>query len=267
MSEQIVYLDTTILIASFIHSPKVKFEIRDKIKSFKNVLTGQIAQQEFTRRLLKEAEYLLGLLKKKKTVAAVQRHLLSLSFHHNRKFRICLQTLTTIEEGANDEDNADRLRFFLEELLEDGVQDIRELLGCEILADVGCASAIQEIKKKGKSYHFPNSKCSSYGQCGISQFLTNHADTGPLKDFLLEKQDQLTNELKDGLDFLTKVCEDSTCAPFHNPCLCFGDTIISLESRQADVFYTQNYKESQLLCEQSGQVLLLCPTNDDNLSS
>ncbi len=83
MSEQEVYLDTTILIASFIHSPRVKFEIREKIKSFRNVLTGQVAQQEFTRRLLKEAEYLLGQLKKRKTVAAVQRHLLSMCDSRN----------------------------------------------------------------------------------------------------------------------------------------------------------------------------------------
>ena len=254
MSEQHVYLDTTILIASFIHSPKVKFEIREKIKSFRNVLTGQVAQQEFTRRLLKEAEYLLGQLKKRKTVAAVQRHLLSLSQLQNRKFRICLQTLTTIHEGATAEDNADRLRWFLEELLEDAVEDIKELLG-----------AIQGIKKKGKSYDFPNSKCSTYVQCGVSQFLEDHPDTEPLKDFLLEKQDLLTTELKDGLGFLTRVCKDSTCAPLFNPCLCFGDTIISLESRRAEVFYTQNHKESKLLCEQSGQVLLLCPTNDDKL--
>jgi hypothetical protein len=265
MNQQIVFLDTTILIASFVHSPKIKFEIYDKVNSFQTVLTGQIVQQEFTRRLLKEAAYLLGLLLKKKTVAAVQRHLFSLSTLQNRKFRICLQVLTTIEEES-EEDKAERLKFFLEELLEEGIHEIKELLKCEILPNVGCACAIQKIRKKAKSYEFPNSKCSSYDKCGISDFLTvNKNMVVPLRDFLSENLERLTGELKSGLEFLKQVCENSEHAQSCNPCLCVGDTIISLESRPADVFYTQNHKESELLCEQSGQGLLLCVTNDDKL--
>ncbi len=264
MNNQAVYLDTTILIALFIHAPKIKFEIREKIASYSVALTGQLAEQEFTRRLLKEAEYLLGQLKKRKTVAAVQRHLLDLNARQNRKFRICIQALTTIEEESSDEDNADRLKYFLEELLEGSLDEIRAtVLG--IVSDAGCSCAVQGIKRKGGSYTFPNKKCSSYKSCGITRFLEKSVNTVPLRDFLIDKKDCLTNELTGGMEFLTKICADKNCAQSHDPCLCFGDILISLESRQAGVFYTQNYKDSVLLCEQSGQQLLICQTNADRL--
>jgi len=56
LNNQAVYLDTSILIAIFINAPKIKIEIREKFATYSVALTGQLVEQEFTRRLLKEAE-------------------------------------------------------------------------------------------------------------------------------------------------------------------------------------------------------------------
>ena len=158
MQDDIVYLDTSILIGLFIHAPKIKIEIREKIGFYSFVLSGQIAEQEFIRRLLREADYLLHQLKRRKTVAAVQRHLLDLSTFQNRKFRICLQAITTVDEESNEEDKADRLKYFLEELLDGSLDEIRLNFVSSIVDDARCACAVHGIKRKGDSYTFPNKK-------------------------------------------------------------------------------------------------------------
>ena len=57
-----VFLDTSIQIARLVHGPQTKAGIRQRLARHERVFTGLVVRQEFKRRLLKEAEYLLRLL-------------------------------------------------------------------------------------------------------------------------------------------------------------------------------------------------------------
>jgi hypothetical protein len=54
-----VFLDTSIQIARLVHGPQTKSGIRQRLAQHDKVFTGLVVRQEFKRRLLKEAEYLL----------------------------------------------------------------------------------------------------------------------------------------------------------------------------------------------------------------
>ena len=59
--------------------------------------------------------------------------------------------------------------------------------------------------------------------------------------------------------FLSGVQDDPEAATAKDPCLTVGDLIIALESLGTTAFYTINGKESQHLCRNSGQDLIVRP--------
>ena len=89
-----VFLDTSIQIARKIHIPATKKRINDRIRSYDLTVTGCVVRQEFKRRFLKDARYLLDLFKKYKSYKDVMHHVVDVltSFHH-RKQKICLELL------------------------------------------------------------------------------------------------------------------------------------------------------------------------------
>ena len=264
--DSVVFLDTSIVIAIFVHPSVIKAEIRSKLKNYSFRLTGLVVQQEFCRRLLKEAKYLLGQLEKRKSYQKVLSHLLDLPSQQNRKFRICLQTLVNCFPDGTDFDRTERLRYFLEDLLENGLAEIRSNFVDDVVKAVGCASAVQGIRRKKSDYVFPPDSCEKHEQCLVGDFLRTCTDRQPLLDFLIANEVRLTGELRTGMNCLQTLSEsDFANACSLNPCLRFGDVLISLESRSAGAFITQNYKESHLLCEQSGQILVVCPVNQDHV--
>ena len=89
----VVFLDTSIAIALFVHPSEIKAEIRSKLKAFQLRLTGLVVLQEFSRRLLKEAKYLLDQLSSKGSYQKVLSHLQFLPPQSQRKFRICFSMM------------------------------------------------------------------------------------------------------------------------------------------------------------------------------
>jgi len=70
-----IFLDTSIVIARLVHSPATKKRISERLGRYQQSVTSLVVKQEFKRRLLKEAQYLLNQLNDKKSFAAVQRHI------------------------------------------------------------------------------------------------------------------------------------------------------------------------------------------------
>lgn len=264
----IVYLDTSILIAIFVHPSEIKSHIRSLLTGYDMRLTGLVAMQEFSRRLLKEAKYLLEQLNSKGSYQKVLSHLQFLPAQSQRKFKICFSTLVNYFPDDSDSDRTDRMKLFLEELLESGTEELLSNCVDSVVRGVGCASACQKIKRKGSTFQFPNDKCELHIQCGVGDFLKTCMARVPLTRFLEANSHQLTSELQAGLKALQQL-EKNDCAGASslNPCLKFGDVLISLESRTASTFMTMNYKESVLLCEESGQKLIICPVNPSNIKA
>ncbi len=95
MTGTAIFLDTTIQIARLVHSPLMKRRIEECTRQYDVKVTSSVVRQEFKRRLLKEAKYLLDQLNRRKSYAEVCHHVLRLpDFPKNkRKRNICLPTL------------------------------------------------------------------------------------------------------------------------------------------------------------------------------
>lgn len=258
----VVFLDTSILIASFVHPPTIKSHIRNVLSQYQVILSGLVAKQEFCRRFLKEAFYLLSTLKRRSySFDAVFDHVTSsLPPQQHRKQKICIRMLRQCYGRATDKERADRLRFFLEDLLENGVQDLMDN-GVTFTKHSNCKNGEFTPYLKRTNWSFAADKCPS--DCGVGGFLYGCTIRSDLAKSLKERE--LTSELDRSLEFLGMLDSECSNAREFNPCLKVGDLMIAFECKVsgAEDFFTQNYKESSVLCPALGLNMLRCPTNQD----
>lgn len=244
-----VFVDTSIQIALFVHSPETKASIRGTLANYRWKITGRVVRAEFIRRLLREADYLLRLLSDKGSYSKVLRHVVDvLPPQQQRKRNIALEVLTTVGESESDEDLTERLRLYLKRLLRSGGQLFDQ--NVDELIDSGCALGGKLPVPKGQTFVFEDNRCSRQDSCKVSQFLDAHVDERKALLGHLTKVDPagLSIELGNAITFLTSI-QDSGCttAPNQEPCLKVGDTIIALESAGAGTMFTMNKKESEVL--------------------
>lgn len=173
-----LFLDTSIQIARWIHSQQAKMRIQERIDNHNRTVTGLVVRQEFKRRLLKEADYLLRLLHRYRSFDEVNHHVIRLPEPWMRKRNICLQTLAQVH-GGTDKEKTDRLRLYLRSLLVDGmrrfdqrVDTVRKDSGC------GCAKHAVVEKEAFRKYDLGIDRCSRIGsgECGIVSFLANRKE-------------------------------------------------------------------------------------------
>ncbi len=262
-----VFIDTSIQIARVIHSPEKKRKIESRLGSFSEVFTGLVVKQEYKRRVLKVAQYLLNQLDDKKSFIAVRRHVDDHLSQDRRKQAICQQLLDTVQECVDseyDRDLTDRARSSMRNLIRLGLTDFENGV-TDIIDDSGCACAKLPIIEKVpyKTYDFGTDKCNKVaGSCGIKDFIHNRKHD--IRKILaaikgLSPPDK-TSELKKAEDFIESVLIDQTISPSLNACLKVGDLMIALESVNFEHFYTMNIKESKHLCPALGQNLIYRPS-------
>lgn len=261
-----VFLDTSIQIARLVHGPQTKAGIRQRLAQHERVFTGLVVRQEFKRRLLKEAEYLLRLLHRYKSFDEVHQHVIRLFGSwpgRVRKRTICLQTLAQVH-GGSDAERTDRLQLYLRSLLVTGLKQFDRKFG-EVLQDSACACARMAIVEKQalRRYDLGPEHCSKTkpGACGIVQFLTSRqlnwqAIQAQLKSIPDNKK---SLEIKNAERFLERLVSNPNKARNDDPCLTVGDLVIALESAGISIFYTLNSKESQHLCRALDQTLIVRP--------
>jgi hypothetical protein len=267
MSE--VFLDTSIIIARFVQSKEAKRRISERLTNYDASITSLIVKQEFKRRLLKEAQYLLNQLDDKGSFQKTLRHVASvLPPQSERKRSICLDMLLTVFEGADDPELTDRAKRYLRTLLRTGLKEFEDSVSY-ITWESGCACSHYQVKEKipYKRYEFGPDKCSKTGDsCGVIEFLKSrhkemHQILGKLKSLPETKK---SDELKAAQSFIEKVLDDPASAQKMEPCLKIGDLMIALESVGISVFYTLNSKESQHLCRALGQTLIVRRKNPEH---
>ena len=110
-----VFLDTSIQIARLVHSAdQGEEDCASRISEYSLTISSEVVEQEFKRRLLKEAQYLLNQLNRLNSFQKVQRHVIdNLPPQQNRKRNICLETLQTIFEERSDSDLTERAKSYL----------------------------------------------------------------------------------------------------------------------------------------------------------
>jgi hypothetical protein len=260
-----VFLDTTIQIARFVHSPALKELIEARIQSYHVALTSLVVRQEFKRRLLKEAKYLLELLQRKGSFQAAMRHVMDvLPPKQGRKRNICLEMLQTVfeEDGSS---LTERAVLFLTDLLSTGLAEFDEMVD-SVVTDSGCACGRVPVRHVGKRYEFGTDACSRVTDgCGICAFLQRRLSfLGRVRDAIVSLSPHAkTSELAETEQFISAYFESPNEIRGRDPCLTVGDLLIALESVDASFFYTMNGKESQHLCRALDQDLIVRPVNPD----
>jgi len=221
------------------------------LQSFDLTTTGLIVGQEFKRRLLKDARYLLDLFVRYESFAQVHRHIVDvLTSLQRRKQRISLQMLSTLIEDDSDADCTERAILLLRGLLRDGLYEFDESVG-HVIQKSQCGCARQNIRRSGNRYHFGDEKCSSkVGECGIRGFLESRRPQIQNILFSLEAVPaaELTSELTIAVEFVRAFLDAPDRIRNRDPCMTVGDLLIALESVGVPTFYTMNGKESQHLC-------------------
>jgi len=260
-----VFLDTSITIARFVHSPEIKRRIHQRLADFKLTVTGTVVRQEFRRRLLKEAQYLLKLLDRLHTVEAVQRHVHDvLPRQQDRKRRICLQTLFTVFENCSAEDRTERARLFLKSLLRGGLEEFDQLVD-HVISASGCACGRQPVRqKRSGNFDFGTDRCSQIAEsCGISRFLAERSEAvSQIREYLSRTDiPRRSEEIDRTVHFMERTRNDASDVEQQNPCLTVGDYLIALESVGVPVMYTMNGRESQHFCRALGQTMIVRKTN------
>ena len=264
-----VFLDTSIMIARFVHSPELKRRISDRLSEFKFVTTSLVVRYEFRRRLLKEALYLLKQLDRLGSLVKLQRHVHDvLPQQQDRKRRICLQTITAIFEADDDESQTERARLFLRSLLAGGLEEFDELVDHVIEAS-GCACGKVAVRqKKSGNFDVGEDKCSKLpAECQINQFFgSNHKAIEKIHEHLTEVGvANCSGELKKTIQLIQQL-EGEVDLRQENPCLTVGDLVIALESQNVPTFDTLNSRESKRLCRALNQTMIVRkpnPAHDD----
>ena len=152
MTGTALFVDTSIQIAQFFHAPQLKEKIRKRVRKYDISATGLVVRYEFKHRVIREAVYLLQLVRKLKSYKRALRHLNDhLPPQQSRKRNICLDMLITIFEDQVEEDLTDRAILFLESLIEYGMQEFDDSVD-HIFQDSGCVCGMASVRidAKGK---------------------------------------------------------------------------------------------------------------------
>jgi hypothetical protein len=263
-----IFLDTSVQIARLLRV-QMKQPTEALLSRYRRKASGTVALQEFKRRVLKEAAYLLTNLNKTKSYNATLEHVTTvLPGMQERKRMICQLLLHGVLHDRSDQELTERARLYLRTLLMHG-----EKLFVRFLDDVvplkNCYLARLPVQEKRRYLSYTiETKCSkTKGKCSIATFLQQKTNTClRLLEFLNQlPRERMTVELERAREFLRKIAAAaSTAADQEEPCLKYGDLLLCLESEGWPVFYTMNYKESQAFADFLGQQLIIRPNNPAN---
>lgn len=268
-----IFLDTSVQIARMFHTPQKRRKIGERIKNYDISVTSLVVRQEFKRRVLREAQYLLNQLQKYDSFDDVFSHVLNvLPAQSGRKrtiaLNICLAMLPEVYPDSDDREKAERAKRLLRTLLRTGLTEFDGSVD-HVVRDSGCACSkypIREIKAY-RRYDFGPDRCSGTdsSSCGIVDFLVSRQrETQQILGHLRElPPENKSKELQSAELFIEKVLEDPALATRLDPCSRVGDLLIALESVGIPFFYTLNSKESQHLCRALGQSLVFRPNDPE----
>ncbi len=260
-----IFLDTSILIARTIHSPDKKKRIRERISAFDVVVTSLIVRQEYRRRFVKEADYLLRLLERKGgSMEDLLRHLATLPPKLNRKRQICLETVITVFGEGGDEPSS-RLRSYLRMMLRAGMDAFDAMTDRQVVESTCQLGGLNPVAKRNGTFDLGGTKCSSCKSCGISTFARVCAEQ--FRKIRVHLESVRNPENAGTTDAWIAACKAVVEAPETvaalEPCYRLGDLFIAIESRDVSTFYTLNGKDSMLLAQALEQTLIVRPPQDE----
>jgi hypothetical protein len=264
-----IFTDTSIHIARLLREPEMKKIIKQRLTSYDLVVSSSVVVQEFKRRVLPEAIYLMiNQLNHRGSYQKVRRHVTILPDEWKRKRQICFGMLDKIFETVGKTDDSElteRAKRYLHTLIKHGVKYFQSKVD-HVIPGTNCylSKLPVKVKKPYKKYEPIETKCSKVSPlCPIVDFLKEKIEL--CKQLLghLSNLPNKTKELESTLEFLRGFVTNPDAVHEKDPCYCVGDLLIALESYNIPDFYTMNYKESKVFCDILDQNLIVRPNNPD----
>ncbi len=263
-----IFPDTSIHIARLLREPEIKKMIEQRLASYDLVVSSSVVVQEFKRRVMPEAIYLINQLNHRGSYQKVRRHVTILPDKWKRKRQICFGMLDEIFEtvgNADDSELTERAKRYLHTLIKHGITYFKRKLG-HVIPGTECHLSKLPIKVKTryKKYESIETKCSKvFPLCPVADFLKEKIELcKQILKYLSALKDK-TKELESTLEFLRGIIDNPDTIHENEPCYCVGDLLIALESNKIPDFYTMNYKESKFFCDVLDQDLIVLPHNPD----
>ena len=263
-----VFTDTSILISRLLSGHEMREAIEKRLALYDMTVSSSVVVQEFKRRVLNEAVYLMEKLNRK-SYQEVLRDVISVLKASRRwkgKREICLEILQTIFEEADGLELTARAKQYLRTLIKHGTFFLKKELG-HVVVGTGCFLSSYPIKEKKPyvRYDLGETKCSKvHSLCPVIDYLRENIE---LCKKLLKRLSSLpdkTIELEKAYEFLKKFIANPDTTPQMDPCLSVGDLLIALESHTVPDFYTKDKKESPFFCKVLKQNLIIRPNNPEH---
>jgi hypothetical protein len=109
-----LFVDTSVQIARFHREPAMKTTIMASLHKYEIKVSSRIALQEYKRRILGEAVYLLNLLNTTGSFQATLEHVTNvLPDAWKRKRNICLSILVSLFPNIADDERTERAQRYL----------------------------------------------------------------------------------------------------------------------------------------------------------
>lgn len=264
-----IFLDTTIQIARFLGPPDVKHKIKQQLCCANLTVTSLVVRQEWKRRLLTDARYVLDILRRKRLdVGATLRQIKSkLQGPQNaRKFSICLDIIASGFDGRNEiTDAGERLENLCVMMLEDGLSLFDHDI--HIIRDSGCGCASVDVTTNTLGqYEIGPRKCTTAPHgCGISEFFdAKKAEIANIAEYLRTiPTDSKSSEIDKAEALIDDWMQNAVTLTELSPCLSIGDLVIAIESSGIPIFYTSNIRESKHLTRSLKQNLVILNNNSE----
>jgi len=257
-----VFLDTSIFISS--HRYGFKKTIKGTLKGFQWCGTASYAMLEYGNNILPLAFYYYTNLKETgdldKTADFIFHRLFS---KKSKNFRDPHQKrrqwfFSILRDSFGKDDALRRAKASLRLLLRVGTAYIRKY--CDHVHDgIKCAYASQEVGPE-KRWKRP-----SKANCEIDKFFVGKQKLfGSFRDAILRApSSQFTMQLSDIADLVDKASHDPMILRDCKMCPRMADALIAAESEGYGSFFTQNFKESDVLCPALRQTLLYLSQDPD----
>lgn len=262
-----VFIETSIHLARLKDSDLCK-KIDGELKKFAVKGTSTYVKLEYGNNILHFATYCLNKLEKEKDLEKLKYHINNVllpRFTSHRKIQIWFFNL--LSKHFNAPEATERAIRTLRMLLLEGTDKITDI--CDDTIDgINCIWANQDCSSF--KWRTPGNCSKKKPSCCIDKFFMGNLDTfNRIRDFINNiSPDEQTSELVTFAGLIGKYSSAPTLLKNWNSCSKFADAIIAVQSRQGRVgyssFFTQNIKESNILCQPLKQLLLYLPQKLDD---
>lgn len=241
--------------------------VRRVLDLFPWVSTSTYVKVEYGNVILSTAEYYLRKIDELGTVEAVLSfigHALPEAHHKRRRWAFSLLTGLSRTE----QERTKRAKLSLQRLLKTGVKYVDAVCDSPLTDGTGCVYSQQNTKnpKTGKlEWKVPNCKRDKK-RCRLDELFVEKMEIfRRIKaDIDSLPAERLTGQLRDFSELIGRAIDDPGCLlEYRTGCRKLADAIIAVDSDGFGSMFTQNVRESEILCSCLSQSLYYLPPNPD----